>query len=60
MPTIPELEDASLSSGASSAPAGWGFRDLPYGWEAFFENVTDSAHVPVAHHGIIGNRCGRA
>lgn len=84
LPLIPELEAHSLASGAAAAPAGWGFRDLPYGcgtssiscaiecpyespyesranardcrWEAFMENVTDSAHVPVAHHNITGNR----
>lgn len=31
-------------------------RDLPFGWDFFMENVIDPAHVPVAHHGILGNR----
>eukprot|EP00237_Pycnococcus_provasolii_P011837 CAMPEP_0205950212 /NCGR_PEP_ID=MMETSP1459-20131121/2166_1 /ASSEMBLY_ACC=CAM_ASM_001120 /TAXON_ID=41880 /ORGANISM="Pycnococcus provasolii, Strain RCC931" /LENGTH=578 /DNA_ID=CAMNT_0053321851 /DNA_START=44 /DNA_END=1780 /DNA_ORIENTATION=+ len=35
---------------------GWSMRDLPYGWEYFMENVSDSSHVPVSHHGIVGNR----
>jgi phenylpropionate dioxygenase-like ring-hydroxylating dioxygenase large terminal subunit len=34
----------------------WNFRDLPYGWDFFMENVSDPAHVPVSHHGIVGNR----
>lgn len=34
----------------------WGFRDLPYGWDYFMENVSDPAHVPVSHHGIMGSR----
>jgi len=34
----------------------YSFRDLPYGWEAFVENVTDGSHVPVSHHNVIGNR----
>lgn len=38
----------------------WGLRDLPYGWEAFMENVTDPAHVPVSHHNITGNRYTQA
>jgi phenylpropionate dioxygenase-like ring-hydroxylating dioxygenase large terminal subunit len=29
---------------------------LPYGWDYFMENVADPAHVPVSHHGIVGNR----
>ncbi|CAM9359874.1 unnamed protein product [Ascophyllum nodosum] len=31
-------------------------RDLPYGWDFFMENVVDSSHVEVAHHGVMGNR----
>ena len=34
----------------------WNFRDIPYGWDMFMENVLDPAHVPVSHHNIIGNR----
>lgn len=34
----------------------WNQRDLAYGWEYFMENVSDPAHVPVSHHGIMGNR----
>lgn len=34
----------------------WNIRDLPYGWDFFMENVADPAHVPVSHHGIVGNR----
>ncbi|HEY9804679.1 MAG TPA: Rieske 2Fe-2S domain-containing protein [Leptolyngbyaceae cyanobacterium] len=34
----------------------WNFRDLPYGWDYFMENVCDPAHVPVSHHGIVGDR----
>ncbi len=34
----------------------WNIRDLPYGWNSFMENVADPAHVPVSHHGIVGNR----
>lgn len=34
----------------------WAFRDVPYGWDYFFENVVDPAHVPVSHHGIVGSR----
>ena len=32
------------------------FRDIPYGWDMFMENVLDPAHVPVSHHNIVGNR----
>lgn len=51
---IEELEDASLM--ARCDPIKWGFRDLPYGWDAFVENVADAAHVSVSHHNIVGNR----
>ena len=34
----------------------WNIRDLPYDWELFMENVADPAHVPVSHHGLVGNR----
>lgn len=49
---IPELEDNPdhLIKGA------WNIRDLPYGWDFFMENVADPAHVPVSHHGLVGDR----
>jgi len=34
----------------------WNSKDLPYGWDYFCENVLDPAHVPVSHHGIVGDR----
>lgn len=49
---VPELEDHS----GKVVKSFWNFRDLPYGWDYFMENVSDPAHVPVSHHGIIGNR----
>lgn len=49
---IAELEDTSKQVKAHA----WNQRDLPYGWEYFMENVSDPAHVPVSHHGIMGNR----
>lgn len=49
---IPELDDTSGKVGK----AFWNIRDLPYGWDFFMENVADPAHVPVAHHGLVGNR----
>ncbi|ELR98633.1 Rieske 2Fe-2S domain-containing protein [Gloeocapsa sp. PCC 73106] len=48
----PEL--AAKSSDMVVAP--WSIRDLPYGWDFFFENVCDPAHAPVSHHGFLGNR----
>ncbi|MEM9165124.1 MAG: Rieske 2Fe-2S domain-containing protein [Cyanobacteria bacterium P01_F01_bin.4] len=49
---IPELEDDS----GQVVETFWNIRDLPYGWDFFMENVADPAHVPVAHHGLVGNR----
>jgi len=49
---IPELEDQS----DRAVQLFWNVRDLPYGWDFFMENISDPAHVPVSHHGIIGNR----
>ncbi|GAB4823561.1 hypothetical protein N2152v2_010607 [Parachlorella kessleri] len=31
-------------------------RDLPYSYVALVENLVDPAHLPWAHHGVIGNR----
>lgn len=49
---IDELEAPSSQVKALS----WNQRDLPYGWDYFMENVSDPAHVPVSHHGIMGSR----
>ncbi|RCJ40773.1 (2Fe-2S)-binding protein [Nostoc minutum NIES-26] len=49
---IPELEDIS----DKIVHLFWNIRDLPYGWDFFMENVADPAHVPVSHHGLVGNR----
>ena len=49
---VPELEDSS----GRVVKMAWNFRDLPYGWDFFMENVADPAHVPVSHHGLVGNR----
>ncbi len=49
---IPELEENS----DRVVKMAWSIRDLPYGWDFFMENVADPAHVPVSHHGIVGNR----
>lgn len=51
---VPELDDPELAGRASVGT--WSHRDLPYGWEVAFENVTDPAHVAVAHHNIVSNR----
>ncbi len=49
---IPELENGSKRV----VHLFWNVRDLPYGWDFFMENVSDPAHVPVSHHGMMGNR----
>ncbi|HIK07836.1 MAG TPA: Rieske 2Fe-2S domain-containing protein [Trichormus sp. M33_DOE_039] len=49
---VPELEENS----EQVEQLFWNFRDLPYGWDYFMENVSDPAHVPVSHHGIVGDR----
>lgn len=49
---IPELKETS----DQVIPGPPNFRDLPYGWDFFMENVADPAHVTVAHHGLVGNR----
>ncbi|MGB3558188.1 MAG: Rieske 2Fe-2S domain-containing protein [Geitlerinemataceae cyanobacterium] len=49
---IPELESGS----ERVVQLFWNIRDLPYGWDFFMENVSDPAHVPVSHHGIMGSR----
>jgi phenylpropionate dioxygenase-like ring-hydroxylating dioxygenase large terminal subunit len=49
---IPELD----GSNDQVVKLFWNIRDLPYGWDYFMENVADPAHVPVSHHGLVGNR----
>eukprot|EP00899_Mesostigma_viride_P017289 jgi/Mesvir1/25561/Mv01797-RA.1 len=34
----------------------WDLRNLPYGMEMYFENVSDASHVPVSHHKLMGKR----
>jgi phenylpropionate dioxygenase-like ring-hydroxylating dioxygenase large terminal subunit len=51
---IEELQDPQYNN--KYKPFNWYSRDLPYGWDMFMENVLDPSHVPVAHHGIVGNR----
>ncbi|EDX87484.1 Pheophorbide a oxygenase family [Synechococcus sp. PCC 7335] len=50
--TVPELD----SDSNRVVRASWNFRDLAYGWDFFMENVSDPAHVPVSHHGLVGDR----
>jgi phenylpropionate dioxygenase-like ring-hydroxylating dioxygenase large terminal subunit len=57
---IAELEGKSIGE-ASAVPDRvvklfWNIRDMPYGWDYFMENVADPAHVPVSHHGLVGDR----
>jgi phenylpropionate dioxygenase-like ring-hydroxylating dioxygenase large terminal subunit len=49
---IPELE----SDSDRIVKLFWNIRDMPYSWDYFMENVADPAHVPVSHHGIVGDR----
>ncbi|MEQ8538987.1 MAG: Rieske 2Fe-2S domain-containing protein [Coleofasciculus sp. D1-CHI-01] len=49
---VPELEENS----DRVVKLFWNIRDLSYGWDFFMENVSDPAHVPVSHHGIMGSR----
>jgi phenylpropionate dioxygenase-like ring-hydroxylating dioxygenase large terminal subunit len=51
---VKEMEDPELKGRASMGC--WSHRDVPYGWDVAFENVTDPAHVTVAHHNIVSNR----
>ncbi|CAM9148599.1 unnamed protein product, partial [Phaeothamnion confervicola] len=55
-PLVPEMEDVELVTAGRVRPLTVNIRDLPYSWDMFFENVVDAAHVPVSHHGLVGNR----
>lgn len=48
----PELEDPGGSW--SQLGGEWFARDLPYGWDTLMENLFDPAHIPFAHHGVMG------
>lgn len=49
---VDELENPLLKD--KVAPIKWSQYHLMYGWDHYFENVLDPAHVVVAHHGISG------
>ncbi|NES00116.1 MAG: Rieske 2Fe-2S domain-containing protein [Symploca sp. SIO1B1] len=49
---VPELEENS----DQVVQLWWNIRDYPYGWDFWMENVLDPAHVPISHHGIMGDR----
>lgn len=49
LPTVPELDDPDFVYDLNG-------RDLPYSYEVLIENLMDPAHVPFAHHRIMGNR----
>lgn len=49
-----EAEDPALKDKVTTSV--WSHRDVPYGWEVAMENVTDPAHVAVAHHNVVSNR----
>jgi phenylpropionate dioxygenase-like ring-hydroxylating dioxygenase large terminal subunit len=52
----PRLIEELKECGDRVCPILYGFTELPYGADMFFENVMDPAHVPVSHHGIMGSR----
>ena len=56
--TVPEI--AGIGKSGRAAGGGfrnhWQMRDLPYGWNAFFENAIDPAHAVVSHHTLVGSR----
>ena len=55
---VPEIEGIGKSGRASCGGFRnhWQVRDLPYGWNAFFENAIDPAHAVVSHHTLVGSR----
>ena len=54
--TMPELAPEKIARGETLMPNTWVQRDLPYGWDFFYENTTDGSHGPVSHHKILGDR----
>lgn len=55
---VPEIEGIGKSGRAACGGFRnhWQVRDLPYGWNAFFENAIDPAHAVVSHHTLVGSR----
>lgn len=53
IPMMPDLAAAMEERAKYSFPAGF-TRVLPYSYDVLVENVSDPAHLPVAHHGIPG------
>jgi phenylpropionate dioxygenase-like ring-hydroxylating dioxygenase large terminal subunit len=55
---VPEIEGIGKSGRAACGGYRnhWQVRDLPYGWNAFFENAIDPAHAVVSHHTLVGSR----
>ena len=55
---VPEIDGIGKSGRAACGGFRnhWQVRDLPYGWNAFFENAIDPAHAVVSHHTLVGSR----
>lgn len=50
----PRLDEYRSERGAINMP--YNFRDLPYGWDTFMENVMDGSRVPMADDDSSGKR----
>ncbi|CAM9184538.1 unnamed protein product [Scytosiphon promiscuus] len=53
---VSALEDKEGIKSGKVLPGRLTQRDLAYGWDTFFENIMDPAHVVVSHHGVMGKR----
>ncbi|PNW70550.1 hypothetical protein CHLRE_17g724600v5 [Chlamydomonas reinhardtii] len=53
---IPELLAPGGSANGRSQFGNWYARDMPVRFDILAENLLDPAHLPFAHHGVMGNR----
>ncbi|KAG2437791.1 hypothetical protein HXX76_005411 [Chlamydomonas incerta] len=53
---IPELLAPGGSANGKSQFGNWYCRDMPIRFDILAENLLDPAHLPFAHHGVMGNR----
>ncbi|CAM9418597.1 unnamed protein product [Ectocarpus fasciculatus] len=54
--TVPPATVPGLDFGSGDFGGNWYCRKLAYGFDTLIENLADPAHVPFAHHGVMGSR----
>ncbi|WIA44126.1 hypothetical protein OEZ86_010468 [Tetradesmus obliquus] len=55
-PAPPAAASSELTQQGWEIKSPWCQRDVPLSFDILLENMTDPAHVPQSHHGVVGDR----